>query len=291
MKVIENQTLDMERALYASRDIIVRNCSFDGPADGESAFKEGKNIETAHCFFNLRYPFWHDSGLVIRDSEMTELCRAALWYCDHVGIMDTKLHGIKALRECSDVVIGNCDIISPEFGWFVRGIRMEDTTAASEYFMMRSENLTFRNVNFKGKYSFQYIKNATFENCVFDTKDAFWHGENITVKNSVIKGEYLAWYSDGLTLINCKIIGTQPLCYCKNLKLVDCEMTGTDLAFEKSEVEAVITTKVDSIKNPLSGWIQAPEVGEVIMDGEDAKGEVLLGRQNKGNCKMCRPAC
>ena len=92
---------------------------------------------------------------------------------------------------------------------------MEDTKAASEYFMMRSKDLTFRGVTFKGKYSFQYIENAFFENCAFDTKDAFWHGKNITVKNSVVKGEYLAWYSEGLTLIGCRIIGTQPFCYCK----------------------------------------------------------------------------
>ena len=292
MKIIENQTFDMERALYESNGVLVRNCSFDGPADGESAFKEGKDIEAEHCFFNLRYPFWHDHGLKIADSEMTELCRAALWYSDNIEIADSKLHGIKALRECSEVLIRNCDIISPEFGWSVRGICMEDTTAVSEYFMMRSEDLTFKGVTFKGKYSFQYIKNATFENCVFDTKDAFWHGENVTVKNSVIKGEYLAWYSDGLTLINCKIIGTQPLCYCKNLKLIDCEMIDTDLAFEKSEVEAVITAKVDSIKNPLSGRIQVPEVGELIMDDENAKGEIVVCGQKKGDgfCKMCHCA-
>lgn len=53
MKVFENQTFDMERALYGSENVLVQNCSFDGPADGESAFKEGRNIETAHCFFNL----------------------------------------------------------------------------------------------------------------------------------------------------------------------------------------------------------------------------------------------
>ena len=93
----------------------------------------------------------------------------------------------------------------------------------------------------------------------------------------MVKGEYLAWYSDGLTLIRCKIIGTQPLFYCKNLKLVDCEMVDTDLAFEKSEVDAVITTKVDSIKNPLSGRICVPEAGEVIMDDQLAKGEVMIG--------------
>lgn len=289
MKVIENQTFDMERALYGSNGILVRNCSFDGPADGESALKEGQDIAAEHCFFNLRYPFWHDRGLKITNSEMTEKCRAALWYSEHVEITDTKLHGIKALRECGDVLIRNCDIVSPEFGWSVRGIRMEDTAAVSEYFMMRSENLTFRGVTFKGKYSFQYIRNATFENCVFDTKDAFWHGENITVKDSVVKGEYLAWYSDGLTLVNCKIIGTQPLCYCKNLKLIHCEMVDTDLAFEKSEVEAHIITKVDSIKNPLSGQIQVPELGELIMDDPDAKGQVLIGGQKKpdGVSRIC----
>lgn len=269
---------------------LVRSCSFDGPADGESAFKEGKNIKAADCFFNLRYPFWHDQGLTITDSEMTEACRAALWYSNQVEIADTKLHGIKALRECSDVAIRNCDIISPEFGWSVRGIRMEDTRAVSEYFMMRSENLTFRNVDFKGKYSFQYIKNASFENCVFDTKDAFWHGENITVRDSVIKGEYLAWYSNGLKLVHCKIMGIQPFCYCKNLKLIDCEMIHTDLAFEKSQVEAVITTKVDSIKNPLSGRIRVPELGELIMDDQEAKGEVLINGYKTDSCKLCNCA-
>ena len=276
----------MERALYGSEELLVQNCSFDGPAAGESAFKEGRNIKAVHCFFNLRYPFWHDHGVSIQDSEITELCRAALWYSDHVEITDTKLHGIKALRECSDVVVRNCDIISPEFGWSARGIRMEDTTAVSEYFMMRSEDLVFRGVEFTGKYSFQYIKNATFENCVFDTKDAFWHGENIIVKDSIIKGEYLAWYSEGLTLIRCKIIGTQPLCYCKNLKLIDCEMVDTDLAFEKSEVDAVITTKVDSIKNPLSGCISVPEMGELILDDEQAKGEVIV-RGSEGMKAVC----
>lgn len=96
------------------------------------------------------------------------------------------------------------------------------------------------------------------------------------------------WYSEGLTLINCKIIGTQPLCYCKNLKLIQCEMIDTDLAFEKSQVEAAVTTPVVSIKNPLSGRIYVPEVGELIMDDENAKGQVVIsgqeGRSVKSKC-------
>ena len=95
------------------------------------------------------------------------------------------------------------------------------------------------------------------------------------------QGEYFAWYSDGLTLIDCKIIGTQPFCYCKNLKMVNCEMIDTDLCFEKSDVEATITTPVISIKNPHSGRIVVPEVGEMIMDDPEAKGEVVLENVKK----------
>lgn len=291
MRMIEGQTFDMERALYGSRGVHLKDCSFDGPADGESALKESSDIEVEHTFCNLRYPFWHDHGLKISGSEMTELCRAALWYSDHIEITDTKMYGIKALRECSDVVIDRCDIVSPEFGWSVKNITMKDSRAESEYFMMRSENLYFSNVEFKGKYSFQYISGAVFENCVFDTKDAFWHGKNITVKDSVVKGEYLAWYSEGLTLINCRIIGTQPFCYCKGLKLVGCEMIDTDLCFEKSEVDAVITTPVISIKNPLSGTIRLPSVGEIIMDDENAEGRIIMeAKQNRQDSDVRRRA-
>ena len=77
MKLIENQTFDAERALYESDGLTVKNCKFDGPADGESAFKECRDVRVEDCYFNLRYPFWHDTGLHIDTSEMTPLCRAA----------------------------------------------------------------------------------------------------------------------------------------------------------------------------------------------------------------------
>lgn len=264
MKLIENKTFDEERALYGSDGVRAVNCRFDGPADGESAFKESKNIETESCFFNLRYPFWHDTNVAIRDCEMTELCRAALWYSENIEIEDTKLHGIKALRECGDIKMSGCDIISPEFGWNSWNIDMKSSSATGEYFMMNAKRLHFDDVSLKGKYSFQYIEDSTFENCNFDTKDAFWHAKNVTVRNSVIKGEYLAWYCENVTFENCVISGTQPLCYCKGLKLINCEMHGADLAFEKSEVEADITTPVISIKNPAKGYIKVPAVDEII---------------------------
>lgn len=276
MTVIENKTFDQERALYGSEELTARNCRFDGPADGESAFKECRNIRAEDCFFNLRYPFWHDEGAVIERGEMTEFCRAALWYSHHVEITGSRLHGIKALRECGDVKMRDCHIVSPEFGWSVHGLEMKDSYAESEYFMMRSDRLNFDNVTLKGKYSFQYIQDSVFENCNFDTKDAFWHAKNVTVRNSTVKGEYLAWYCENVTFENCKIIGTQPLCYCKGLKLIDCEMIDTDLSFERSQVEATLTAPIVSIKNPLSGHIYVPCAGEIIRDDPKAMGEVIV---------------
>ncbi len=286
MKVIENHVTDMERAFYGEKGLLLRSCSFDGPADGESALKECRDIQIEDSFCNLRYPFWHDHGLKIRGSELTPLCRAALWYSDHVEIVETKLHGIKALRECGDVAIKNCDINSDEFGWSVRNLSMENCAAESEYFLLRGENLHLKDIQFKGKYSFQYTKNVVIENSVLDTKDAFWHAQNVMVKDSLIKGEYLAWYSQGLTLVNCKIVGTQPFCYCTGLKLIDCEMVNADLCFEKSEVEATITTPVISIKNPRSGVISVPAVGDIIMDDREARGKILIGkrRENGSAC-------
>lgn len=276
MKTITGQTFDEERALYGSEQIEAVNCRFDGPADGESAFKESSEIIARDCYFNLRYPFWHNQGLKIEGGEMTELCRAAIWYSEDIEINNLKMHGIKALRECANVKISGCDIISPEFGWSVSGIEMKDSSVESEYAFMRSDNLKFDQMTLKGKYSFQYIEDSVFTNCRFDTKDAFWHARNVTVRDSYIKGEYLAWYCENVTFENCTVIGTQPLCYCEGLKLINCKMIDCDLAFEKSDVEADINSSVVSIKNPRSGIIKAESVGEIIMDDPYAKGQVIV---------------
>lgn len=273
-KIIENQTYDEERALYGSRDVHIINCKFEGPADGESAFKESSDIVSEKSLFNLRYPFWHVSRALISECEMTGTCRAPLWYTAYADIRSTRMHGPKALRECSGIKIDKCDINSAEFGWFCKDVFVRDTAAVGEYFMFGSEGLDFSSLNFVGKYSFQYIKSSHFDNCNLDTKDAFWHAKDVVVKNSVIKGEYLGWYSENLTLENCVISGTQPFCYCKNLRLVNCEMHEADLSFEKSSVVADVTTHVISIKNAASGKITVRSVGEIIKD-DDSHCEIV----------------
>lgn len=262
----ENLFLDQERALYGIHDSEVVSCTFSGPADGESALKECRSLKIKDTYFDLRYPLWHLKKGVLERIEMTENCRAALWYDRNIKITSSCLHGIKALRECRNVSLSDCDIVSPEFGWFCRKVDVSGGRLQSEYPFLKSSGLTLCDVKMTGKYSFQYVKGAVLKNCILDTKDAFWHAENVRLENCIVKGEYTGWYSKNLTFVNCKIEGTQPLCYADGLVLENCEMQGADLAFENSDVSAVLHGNVISVKNPKSGCIRADHIGKIILD-------------------------
>lgn len=280
---IAKSQFDEERALYHLQDADVTECVFAGPADGESALKESRNVRLKNCRFSLRYPLWHVKKFTMENSSMDELTRAAIWYASDGVIRNSFMGGIKAVRECEDIRLENCRIVSQEFGWKSKEITLTDSEIESEYLFFDSRDVKLKQVKMKGKYSFQYMKNLEITDCVLDTKDAFWHSENVTVRNSVVKGEYLAWFSDGLTLIDCKIIGTQPLCYCKNLKLINCTMEDTDLSFEYSDVVADIKGHVLSVKNPKSGTITVDSVGEIINETPvmECKAEIFV-RDNNG---------
>lgn len=272
MKEVKNRKFDEERALYAIENTAVINCRFEGPADGESAFKETKDIVVKDSYFALRYPFWHTKRAILDTVEMTDTCRAALWYDNDITIRNSTMHGIKALRECDHVLIEDSQMVSPEFGWLCRNIKIKDTELTAEYSFFYSKDMELDNFTLHGKYSFQYVENLVIRNSNLDIKDAFWHSKNVTVYDSVVKGEYLAWYSENLRLVRCKIIGTQPLCYAKGLILEDCEMIDTDLSFEYSDVQATIKGNIVSVKNPTIGYIKADSIGEVIIDENCEKG-------------------
>lgn len=284
MKLIEDQRFGEERALYHMQEAHLRNCRFEGAEDGESALKESCHIVAERCYFDLRYPFWHVSDLRVTDCEMTEHCRAAMWYDSGVKISGSKLGGIKALRECRGVELSDCTVNSPEFGWKCENIAIGNSSIVSEYAFLESKSIRAQGLIFEGKYSFQYTQDVAIERSRFKTKDAFWHAKNVTVTDSVIDGEYLGWYSEGLTLVRCHIKGTQPLCYCKRLTLIDCTMEDCDLAFEYSDVEASIHSSILSVKNVRSGHITADAIGEVICTPDSvypAEAVIVAGGENK----------
>ncbi len=280
-KLIKNKIYGEERALYNLQNATLECCKFAGEEDGESALKECRNFDILNCKFELRYPLWHGTDFTVKQSEFTETCRAAMWYDNNAELLNCTLNGIKALRECKNITLYDCQATSPELGWKCDGITLLRGKYIAEYFMFDSDNIRLQNVDFRGKYSFQYTKNLEIVDSVLDTKDAFWHADNVVVKNSTVKGEYLAWYSQNVTFINCRIIGTQPLCYCKNLKLINCTMTDCDLAFEYSDVRADIVGHIDSVKNPLYGEIVADAIGKIVREQSVMKNNCKITLRQK----------
>lgn len=268
-----------ERALYHSVGLGIRACRFEGEEDGESALKESRDLLAESCFFDLRYPFWHTEGVVLRDSELTENCRAAFWYDRNTTVENSRLHGVKAFRECRGVSLISSEIVSPEFGWRSRDVDVKNCSLSGEYAFFEARDLRISNLDFKGKYSFQYVKNMVIRDSRLATKDAFWHAEGVTAINCEISGEYLGWYSKDLTLIGCHISGTQPLCYCRGLRLIDCTTDGCDLAFEYSSVRASVKGRIESVKNPRRGRIWLDEVGEIIREDavRDCRARICVG--------------
>ena len=278
MTTVKNLVSDKERELYNVEYAEVIDCTFVGPADGESALKECRNFTVKGCKFSLRYPLWHATDYRVENSEMDVNARAAVWYGIRGYFKDCTLGGIKVFRECKDTTVENCNISSFESGWHCDGFKMYDCKVLSEYFLLGSRNIVIKNTKLDGKYPMQYVENVTLENCEISTKDCLWHGKNVVAKNCVFHGEYLAWYSENFTLIDCLIDGTQPLCYCKNLKLINCRTKNCDFAFELSDIYADIVGDVQSIRSPLSGKIVCDSVGEIVNDvtAYDCKGKVII---------------
>ena len=281
MKIYENKIYDAERALYGESDILVRDCTFAGDADGESALKECRSVIAERCTFFLRYPFWHDEKIKISECDMSESCRAPLWYTSSAEITGSKLHAPKALRECRAVRVCDSEIVSEEYGWMCEDVTLSHSSVSGAYLFFRTRDLVLDSVSLTGKYSLQYVERVQIKNSNLDTKDSLWHAKDVTVRDSTLRGEYLGWYCENVTLINCKIIGTQAFCYCKNLRLIDCTMEDCDLAFERSEVDATVLSHVVSIKNPVKGKIRVESVGEIIRDIDGVDCEITVACEAK----------
>ena len=66
----------------------------------------------------------------------------------------------------------------------------------------------------------------------------------------------------------------------------NCRLMNTTLAFEYSTVEAEITGRIDSVKNPSGGRITADSIGELIMESDkiDPDKTRIVCRENEPDC-------
>lgn len=265
MKMVQQELLTGERALYHARDLEINDSTF---ADGESPLKESKNIILNNSIFKWKYPMWYSSNIKVNNSVLLETARSGIWYTNDITFKDSMIEAPKTFRRSNNINLYNTDMpIADETLWNCNNIVMENVRAKGNYFAMNSTNIKAVNFNLNGNYAFDGASNIEIENAYLISKDSFWNCKNVVIKNSTIIGEYIGWNSEDVTLINCTIDSNQGFCYMKNLKLINCKLLNTDLAFEfVSNVKATVLSKIDSVKNPISGEITAYKIDELIMD-------------------------
>lgn len=266
MEDIINKNFAGERPLFARHDIRLENVTI---GVGESALKRCKNIEAIHCTFDGKYPFWHCDGFMVDHCIFNEGARAALWYSRGCVMRSCRVVAPKMFREMDGIDVADTNFPNGlEMLWECRNVKLRNVKIENcDYLFMHTDNIDIEDYEQHGNYSFQYSHNVRIRNAKIFSKDAFWNTVDVTIEDSELHGEYLGWHSRNLTLINCHITGTQPLCYAHNLRLINCTFgIDADLAFEESELEARITSPIKSIKNPTTGRIEVPEIGEIIID-------------------------
>ena len=264
MKLVKQEMLTGERALFHSKDLQVSYSTF---ADGESPLKEGQNIQIDHSVFKWKYPLWYCKNIEVEHSILFEMARSGIWYTENIYLSNTIIEAPKTFRCSKSIRLNHVTMPNAsETLWNCDKISLKDVTVKGDYFGMNSTNIKIDGFELIGNYSFDGGKNIEIHNAKMLSKDAFWNCENVTVYDSFISGEYLGWNSKNLTFVNCTIESLQGMCYIDNLVMKNCRLLNTTLAFEYSTVDVQIVSTIDSVMNPISGTIRAENIGELIMD-------------------------
>ena len=271
MQSYEEYVFTGERALFAEEDAQISQSIFE---DGESPLKESRHIDISDTIFRWKYPLWYSNQIKANTITLLDTARAGIWYTNHITIKNSTIQAPKTFRKSSHILLEQVTFNQAEETlWNCSDINLKDVQITGDYVGLNSRNIKAKNLSLVGNYSFDGAKNIEISNSRIISKDAFWNAENVVVKNSTIVGQYLAWNAKDITFINCTIESNQGLCYVENLKLENCRLLHTDLAFEYSTVEADITSSIESIKNPISGYIKAPKIGEIIFDDSEIVSE------------------
>ena len=262
--VISERRLTGERALFMSRGLRVEDCIF---ADGESPLKESRDIIVENSSFQWKYPFWYCSDIEVKNSTFFDMARAGIWYTKNISLTKCLYEAPKGFRRVTGLTLKDVDIPNAlETLWNCDNVRAENITVRGDYFAMNCSDVKIDGMNLVGNYVFDGCRNVEVTNAKLIAKDAFWNCENVTVRDSYISGEYTGWNSKNVTFVNCTLESLQGFCYMENVTLVNCKVLNTTLAFEYSSVNVDATTRIDSVKNPLSGVIRCKEIGELIFD-------------------------
>ncbi len=264
MQILKEQKFIGERALFAARDVEIRDSVF---CDGESPLKESSDVSLYGCIFKWKYPLWYSKNAVLRDTTLLETARSGIWYTENIDIENCTIDAPKTFRRSKGISLSHVSMPNAlESLWSCQDVTLRDVTVKGDYFGMNSSAIDADGLRISGNYAFDGARDITVRNSRLISKDAFWNCANVTVYDSVIIGEYLGWNSKNVRLVNCYIESNQGLCYMDGLKMENCKLVNTDLAFEYAEVDADIVSDIISVKNPKGGRISSHGIGELIME-------------------------
>lgn len=268
MDTVAQQRFTGERALFKARDLTITDSVFD---NGESPLKESARISIDDSIFRWKYPLWYCRDITVANSAFLTMARAGIWYTRDVDLVNCTYQAPKGIRRCSDVTITDTAFTdAQETLWWNERITLANVTASGDYFAKDCTDIRVTGLRLVGNYAFDSCRNVLVEDSHLLAKDAFWNCENVIVRNSFITGEYLGWNTRALTLENCTIESLQGLCYVNGLTMRNCRLINTTLAFEYcTDIDAEITTTVDSILNPVNGRIRAAGFGQITIDDPD----------------------
>lgn len=262
---IADEYLTGERPLYGLRDAVIDGVTF---GEGESPLKEARDIEVRDCVFKWKYPFWYADNVSVSNSIVETIAHAGMWYVTNFRMSDCSLQGTKLFRRSSHILLTNVHFShAVETLWSCDDVRLDHVQTSGIYVGKDSRGIRADHLDHIGDYFLDGAQDIVIDHSHIVAKDAFWNTRNVVVRNSFINGQYLGWNSENLTFENCVIESDQGLCYIRGLTLRHTRMLHSDLTFELcSDVDAQISSSVDSIKNPMSGTIDAASVGRVILD-------------------------
>jgi hypothetical protein len=280
MDILKEGLFTGERALYNLKDTEIFDSTFE---DGESPLKESKNIKLHNVIFKWKYPMWYSKDIYVENSYLLETARSGIWYTENITLVKTMIEAPKQFRRSKNITLIDCQIPNAEETlWNCENIKLTNVSAKGNYLGLNSKNIEIENFQLNGNYAFDGASNIHIKNATMLSKDSFWNCENVVVEDSTIIGEYLGWNSKNLTFINCTIDSEQGMCYMDNIKMINCKLLNTNLAFELcTNIDAKIISHIDSIKNPLSGSIEANSIGEIIQDNMNFRGTVIDNSKTK----------
>ena len=281
MEIIREGMFTGERALFASRELDIRDSVF---ADGESPLKESRAIRLDGCIFKWKYPLWYCDGVSVRSSTLLETARSGIWYTKNISMNDCVIDAPKTFRRSENILLKSVKMPNAhETLWNCKEVTLYDVSAVGDYFGMGAVGVNAEGLHISGNYAFDGAMNIRIKNSRLISKDAFWNCENVTVENCYIVGEYLGWNSKNVTFINCTIESNQGMCYMDNVVMRGCKLVNTDLCFEYCSVDAEIDSHIDSVKNPTSGRIVAESIGEIIHEADRVDITRTVITEVKGN--------